>query len=65
VISDGDPSPIIQSGPLEVSIIRAEPEWMNQVKDGVGRCAKPAHIAGIGWNFRFHKDDIQTVPVSG
>src|SRR5262249_39062014 len=53
--------PIIETGALQGAAVQAEAEPADQMQRGTGGGAKAGDIAGVWWNFRFPKRDVQPV----
>src|ERR1700733_9353816 len=53
-----DVLPIVHAGALKLCVVEFETERLDQVQDRPGGRAETRHIAGVGRDFGFEKDDI-------
>lgn len=58
---DGDLKfvPVIQSGALERAIVDGKAKRLDEVECTPGRSAQARDVSGIGWDLRFHEDDVK------
>ena len=52
--------PVIQTGPLEVSVIHLKPERMYQMQGNPGGPAEPSDVPGICRDLRVQEDHVKT-----
>ena len=57
--------PVIEAGPLELTIIKAETEWFDQGQWCPEGSTGSRHIAGVRWNPRLKQGDAQSRSCQG
>lgn len=60
-IDDLDLGPIIEAGSLQIAVVGAKTQRVDQMKNGIGSSAKAGDTAGIGRDFRFDQNDVEWV----
>lgn len=51
--------PVVQPGPFQMLVVKAEAKGMDKVQDGVCGAAEPGRRAGVGRYFRLDKNDVE------
>ena len=55
---NADMWPIVEAGAFQVSVLKRKAEWLDEVQLCARGSAEPSHVAGVGWDFGFKKDDM-------
>jgi hypothetical protein len=58
-IDNLDLGPIIEAGSLQITVVGAKTQRVDQMKYRVGSSAKAGDTAGIGRDFRFDQNDVE------
>src|SRR5688572_21273225 len=51
--------PVVESRPLDLTLVEREPEWLDEMQRGADRETRPAGVAGVPVNLRVHQNHMQ------